>query len=32
MKRKFAEVIHIKQMASRDGSAELFVLATGFKG
>ena len=32
MKKDFAKVIHVKPMSSRDGSAELFVLATGFRG
>jgi 23S rRNA (uridine2552-2'-O)-methyltransferase len=32
LKLDFAKVIHVKPMASRDGSAELFVLATGFRG
>jgi 23S rRNA (uridine2552-2'-O)-methyltransferase len=32
MKRDFALVRHIKPKASRDDSAELFVLATGFRG
>ncbi len=32
MKKNFATVRHVKPMASRDDSAELFVLATGFRG
>jgi 23S rRNA (uridine2552-2'-O)-methyltransferase len=32
MKKDFAIVRHVKPMASRDDSAELFVLATGFRG
>jgi 23S rRNA (uridine2552-2'-O)-methyltransferase len=32
MKRDFASVRHVKPMASRDDSAELFVLAMGFRG
>jgi 23S rRNA (uridine2552-2'-O)-methyltransferase len=32
MKKDFASVRHIKPMASRDDSAELFVLAMGFRG
>ena len=32
MKKDFAVVRHVKPMASRDESAELFVLATGFRG
>ena len=32
MKQDFASVRHVKPMASRDDSAELFVLATGFRG
>jgi 23S rRNA (uridine2552-2'-O)-methyltransferase len=32
MKRDFAEVRHVKPMASREDSAELFVLAKGFRG
>jgi len=32
MKKDFATVRHVKPMASRDDSAELFVLATGFRG
>jgi 23S rRNA (uridine2552-2'-O)-methyltransferase len=32
MKKDFATVRHVKPMASRDESAELFVLATGFRG
>ncbi len=32
MKQSFTTVRHVKPMASRDDSAELFVLATGFKG
>jgi 23S rRNA (uridine2552-2'-O)-methyltransferase len=32
MKKDFAKVVHVKPMASRDDSAELFVLATGFRG
>lgn len=32
MKIDFATVRHVKPMASRDDSAELFVLATGFRG
>ena len=31
MKKDFAIVRYVKPMASRDDSAELFVLATGFK-
>jgi 23S rRNA (uridine2552-2'-O)-methyltransferase len=31
MKQDFATVRHVKPMASRDDSAELFVLATGFR-
>ena len=31
LKRHFATVRHVKPMASRDDSAELFVLATGFR-
>jgi 23S rRNA (uridine2552-2'-O)-methyltransferase len=32
MKKDFAVVRHVKPMSSRDDSAELFVLATGFRG
>lgn len=32
LKRSFATVRHVKPPASRSGSAELYVLATGFKG
>jgi 23S rRNA (uridine2552-2'-O)-methyltransferase len=32
MKKDFTKVMHVKPMASRDGSAELFVLAIGFRG
>ena len=32
LKRAFAVVRHIKPAASRSGSAELYVLATGFRG
>lgn len=32
LKRKFAVVRHVKPPASRSDSAELYVLATGFKG
>lgn len=32
MKKNFARVRHVKPMSSRDDSAELFVLATGFRG
>jgi 23S rRNA (uridine2552-2'-O)-methyltransferase len=32
LKKDFATVRHVKPMASRDGSAELFVLAMGFRG
>jgi 23S rRNA (uridine2552-2'-O)-methyltransferase len=32
MKSSFATVRHVKPMASRDDSAELFVLATGYRG
>ena len=32
MKKDFATVRHVKPMASRDDSAELFVLAMGFRG
>jgi 23S rRNA (uridine2552-2'-O)-methyltransferase len=32
LKKNFAEVRHVKPKASRDDSAELFVLATGFRG
>ena len=32
LKRDFAEVKHVKPPASRTGSAELYVLATGFRG
>ncbi len=32
MKRDFATVRHVKPKASRAGSAELYVLATGFRG
>jgi 23S rRNA (uridine2552-2'-O)-methyltransferase len=31
MKRDFASVRHVKPKASRDDSAELFVLAVGFR-
>ena len=32
MKKDCATVRHVKPMASRDDSAELFVLAAGFRG
>jgi 23S rRNA (uridine2552-2'-O)-methyltransferase len=32
MKKDFSSVRHVKPMASRDDSAELFVLAKGFRG
>ena len=32
LKRNFATVRHVKPPASRSGSAELYVLATGFRG
>lgn len=32
LKRDFASVRHVKPQASRTGSAELYVLATGFRG
>ena len=32
LKRDFATVRHVKPEASRAGSAELYVLATGFRG
>lgn len=32
LKKDFTTVRHVKPMASRDDSAELFVLATGFRG
>jgi 23S rRNA (uridine2552-2'-O)-methyltransferase len=32
LKKDFASVRHVKPMASRDDSAELFVLALGFRG
>jgi 23S rRNA (uridine2552-2'-O)-methyltransferase len=32
MKRDFASVRHVKPKASRADSAELFVLARGFRG
>jgi len=32
LKLEFATVRHVKPMSSRDDSAELFVLATGFRG
>ena len=32
LKRSFASVKHIKPAASRAGSSETYVLATGFKG
>ena len=32
MKQHFATVRHVKPSASREDSAELFVLALGFKG
>jgi 23S rRNA (uridine2552-2'-O)-methyltransferase len=32
IKKDFATVRHVKPMASRDDSAELFLLATGFRG
>jgi 23S rRNA (uridine2552-2'-O)-methyltransferase len=31
LKRDFAKVHHVKPAASRAGSAELYVLATGFR-
>ena len=32
LKRDFATVKHVKPAASRSDSAELYVLATGFRG
>ncbi|WP_051091316.1 RlmE family RNA methyltransferase [Methylopila sp. M107] len=32
LKRDYAKVIHVKPPASRKGSSELYVLATGFRG
>jgi 23S rRNA (uridine2552-2'-O)-methyltransferase len=32
MKKDFVKVMHVKPLSSRDGSAELFVLAMGFRG
>ena len=32
MRRNFAKVVHVKPPASRKDSAELYVVATGFKG
>lgn len=32
LKRDFAQVKHVKPAASRADSAELYVLATGFRG
>jgi 23S rRNA (uridine2552-2'-O)-methyltransferase len=32
LKQDFAQVRHVKPRASRDDSAELFVLALGFRG
>ena len=32
LKRDFAQVKHLKPAASRSDSAELYVLATGFRG
>lgn len=32
MKQHFTKVMHVKPPASRDGSVELYLLATGFKG
>jgi 23S rRNA (uridine2552-2'-O)-methyltransferase len=32
LKKDFAVVRHVKPKASRAGSAELYVLATGFRG
>jgi len=32
MKKDFTKVMHVKPLSSRDGSAELFVLALGFRG
>jgi 23S rRNA (uridine2552-2'-O)-methyltransferase len=32
LKRDFATVKHVKPSASRSDSAELYVLATGFRG
>jgi 23S rRNA (uridine2552-2'-O)-methyltransferase len=32
LKRAFASVRHVKPPASRSGSAELYVVATGFRG
>jgi 23S rRNA (uridine2552-2'-O)-methyltransferase len=31
LKRRFAKVVHVKPPASRSDSAELYVLATGFR-
>jgi 23S rRNA (uridine2552-2'-O)-methyltransferase len=32
LKRDFASVKHVKPVASRTDSAELYLLATGFRG
>jgi 23S rRNA (uridine2552-2'-O)-methyltransferase len=32
LKRDFAAVRHVKPKSSREGSAELYVVATGFRG